>query len=1065
MRASTEGTLPSTGRTPLLHRYRAARSGPLAAVGALFALAVLLGSVPGAGGTPWSRPTGGAFPHPPGSASPPIRLGPTAPDRGRSLSSLGAPLGWSNLSFGTYMYNGSSQSSPIVPARFPEQFRGMSLVYDGTDHYDFLFGGVDWAADYSQFAWMFARNNWTDLTSTYLNNVSAGPSPDAREHAAMAYDPAAGAVVLFGGIGSGSAGSGLPGSVFGDTWSWSHDAWTNLSPNLTAAPSPRYGAAMTYDPAEDALLLFGGYAENPSTSVGHPLRDTWEFTNGSWRNVTASVGIAPPVPCCGWVSAQALPSMVWDSTDGIALLTIPSARPWGTETWEFLNHTWVNRTAASGPEPTFRTWSALADDPALGGVVRFGGAAADEADPTNDTWLFVHGTWTLWQPDRTPDGPGGGGQTGPGPTARFDAALAYDPGSRCLVLTGGRTDGYNWPNDTWALCGSTPVFDNSSRVGPDPGSFVGGWVDRTNRSAPAPPYTIEYSSTITSAVNGSVLVFSGTQNEIGGGPHRQQYNLTWLWKGGAWTNATASGGAPPNASCTGSEIMTYDAHDGYPLLFGGADWCSTSESYKFVNGTWRNLSVANPPPYFGGGAWITYDAADGYVLLLGFWNRPTGLAETWSYAGGVWTNLTAKVGSAPPYGGPWTESGAMTYDSTDGYVVYIGQNSSSGGMDTWSYVAGKWTDLTSLVAGVPGCRSWPAITDDPTAGGVLVFGGYGCYPGSGDWGDTWLYSAHKWIQVFASPGPGGGSPSPRDFASLTFDPTTGCAILTGGADPFEWGEFGYAGEVWQYCSDPANRTPTNGAVFPSTLGPQLTFSVNATSGSAPFATNVTVTPTSGLPPFAVVVCVGGACQRSTVAQIGTPWTASIQILHAGDFQVNLSITDARDRVAKAAFQVHVSPTPPLTGNLEASQSVGTAPLVVLFVANVGGGLPPYQVTWTFGDGDSSAGAPGTPIAHTYRSAGSYEATAEIKDRTGQWMNLSSTPIVVGARSGAAVGAIPPLGGGLAVLAGVVTAVGIAALGVVIAVRYRERRRAREIASAIAADAGEGPEQTGSGGST
>ncbi len=65
-------------------------------------------------------------------------------------------------------------------------------------------------------------------------------SPTPRTEAAMAYDREHGLTVLFGGT------VPLGGAALGDTWLWDGVAWT--SPNITNAPSPRFGMAMAYDP-------------------------------------------------------------------------------------------------------------------------------------------------------------------------------------------------------------------------------------------------------------------------------------------------------------------------------------------------------------------------------------------------------------------------------------------------------------------------------------------------------------------------------------------------------------------------------------------------------------------------------------------------------------------------------------------------------------------------------------------------------------------------------------------------------------------------------------------------
>ena len=64
----------------------------------------------------------------------------------------------------------------------------------------------------------------------------------------MAFDPATGQLILFGGA---DAGSNL-----NDTWNWDGTTWTQLTP--ANSPSIRGQAAMAFDAATGQLILFGG---------------------------------------------------------------------------------------------------------------------------------------------------------------------------------------------------------------------------------------------------------------------------------------------------------------------------------------------------------------------------------------------------------------------------------------------------------------------------------------------------------------------------------------------------------------------------------------------------------------------------------------------------------------------------------------------------------------------------------------------------------------------------------------------------------------------------------------
>ncbi len=93
--------------------------------------------------------------------------------------------------------------------------------------------------------WLFTGTGWSRLTTS-------GPAPPPLGAAAVAYDPAAGALVLFGGesttdvLTSGNA-----------TWLLTIAGWARVAAGPT--PPALYDAEMVYDPSLEALVLYGGY--------------------------------------------------------------------------------------------------------------------------------------------------------------------------------------------------------------------------------------------------------------------------------------------------------------------------------------------------------------------------------------------------------------------------------------------------------------------------------------------------------------------------------------------------------------------------------------------------------------------------------------------------------------------------------------------------------------------------------------------------------------------------------------------------------------------------------------
>ena len=111
------------------------------------------------------------------------------------------------------------------------------------------------------------------------------PVPSARYESSLTFDDFAGSAILFGG-----ESCDLSRCTFlGDTWSFSNGVWQSLAPSNS--PSPRFGAAIAYDPLNYNVYLFGGCG---STC---PLADTWVShqspnSAGTWTQLFPP--ISPP---------------------------------------------------------------------------------------------------------------------------------------------------------------------------------------------------------------------------------------------------------------------------------------------------------------------------------------------------------------------------------------------------------------------------------------------------------------------------------------------------------------------------------------------------------------------------------------------------------------------------------------------------------------------------------------------------------------------------------------------------------------------------------------------------
>ncbi len=317
------------------------------------------------------------------------------------------------------VYAQSTTNTPTAPAvawtqqfptTSPQNRADASMAYDPAIGKFVLFGGYDAVGQFNiptsflDGTWVFNGTTWTKL--------SPATSPSARAGATMAYDPAIGGLVLFGGEGS----SGF----LNDTWVFNGTTWTQLS--LTTNPLPRWGATMAYDAAIGKVVLFGG------NRVKYLLDDTWVFNGTTWTQLSPPT--SPP--------ARHYATMAYDASIGkVVLFGGANGSQYFGDTWTFNGSTWTQLSL--NPSPTARYIGQMAYDSATGNIVHFGGA--NQFGLLNDTWIFDGTSWTKAAPTLSPP-----------PTA--EASMAGDPATGQIVLFGGIGNG-GFMGDTWTWNGIT----------------------------------------------------------------------------------------------------------------------------------------------------------------------------------------------------------------------------------------------------------------------------------------------------------------------------------------------------------------------------------------------------------------------------------------------------------------------------------------------------------------------------------------------------------------------------------------------------------------------------------
>ncbi len=638
-----------------------------------------------------------------------------------------------------------------------------------------------------------------------------------------------------------------------------------------------------------ALILYGGQNATTSSVVSN---ETWSFSAGAWTELYPTSNPGPR-----WGSG-----LTYDSSDHYLLLFggggfLASGNwvypyGWLNDTWSYQNGDWTDLDIAHSPPEPFL--DGLTYDGAAGTVIYSNAYDTNYSGGGEDIWTYHAGTWTRLV--------GGGYPTNSSwPEQRVGEGAAYDWTTGEFVLYGG-TDSHLVPlSDTWTYVN-------------------GNWTNRTPAATVAYPSPRYFSAFTYDAADGYDVLFGGY------GPSSSNSTLvmlndTWKFQGGTWSQLVTN--QSPPARYGGA--MVYDASDGYVLLTGGSNGSkSFNDTWEFTNGGWTRITPVTSPPAIGLGEGMTYDAADGYVVLL---DSPSYSTFTWAYHAGVWVNLSARGGAGPPFAF-WNPA---VYDSEDGYVLGVDQDYSTptGGWgihsDTWKFLNGNWTNLTSQVAGSPPSVVAALTVDDPADGYALLYGGmtpFGAYVN-----DTWIYNASSWRLAY--------SPQPlpaRYGAAATYDPSENAVLVFGGLSE----DTAYAGcvdvQYNRFCNDLWSWSPIGFAqptvesftISPSMTDVGVTAVLNATvvGGTAPYSYSY-----SGLP---------SGCASANLSVISCLPTA------VGTYTVHLFVTDANGTVAEAAGSLTVNPVLSIS-SFDAAPSNLTVGTRTLLSVVTSGGTEPIQV--------------------------------------------------------------------------------------------------------------------------
>ncbi|MCI4336771.1 MAG: PKD domain-containing protein [Thermoplasmata archaeon] len=878
----------------------------------------------------------------------------------------GGALGEGPYSNDTWVFSGADWSVLNASAAGAPPARGNpSMSYDPTIGKVVLFGGTNRSWNYRTcLGWTF-RDTW-GFSAGHWGRVGGANPPEARFGASLAFDPATGGLLLFGG-----------GFLFcnrnyttawNDTWTYLHGRWSQT--NTSGAPPGRWGAAFTYDPSDSEFVLFGG-------GTFSQLNDSWIYANASWRPIPGpqppgSDGASPlisgllsgalflfGIPAWAfsrgnWTSLDPRPVpptynggllMAYDAKDGYILFVIsgPTYDTHPVATWKFQNGAWTELSAGRSGDPLTGNGATMAYDPVDQYVVLFGGNF-------NVTWTFQGGSWTRLNLTTEPP-------------ARWGTALAFDPIDGYLLMFGGSDcyPGYWWIGCTWSSASW--------------GFVDGAWFQIQLRSGDVPPARA-YAALVFDSAEGYMLMFGGL--ECAPPANCTVANDSLAFAHGTWTSLRTV--ASPRARAFAG--IAYDAANESVVLTGGSGVDSsggyngaTKDTWSFSNGAWHNVSFGStfvPTAAFSPGF--------GYIPEL----RLDLLVLT---SGQTWQLQLAATTSGPP--GALRASAQEAPAAGDAAVTIHVVGSAAGGVPPDYY-------LWNFGDGASGEGATTNHTYN-TSGAFLV--SMVVVDAAGEQANAWLnVTVFAALNVSASLTPWSG------FAPL---PITYRAAVQGGGAPFliRW-DFG----------DGANgvlldgsHTFTNAGTFTVSLLVSDRFGTTASGGpwivhvSRPLPLVVSLNSSSNSVTLGQSVELNARVQGGSGA-ISYSWqglpngcasaigpSLNCTPTAVGTYAPSLTASDSAGQFSSSSTIVSVVP-PKLNFALTASPSVSSLGTPVVIASQYSGGVPPISLRWgPLPGGCRAVGS--TSVNCDVPAVGVFSVEAEVSDKSGQSANATVSIIV------------------------------------------------------------------------
>jgi PKD repeat protein len=802
------------------------------------------------------------------------------------------------------------------------------------------------------------------LASYAWSSISTTTAPSPRAGAAIAYDALDGYVVLFGGEST----VGSPGNMYylGDTWTYVAGVWTNITATAGTAPSPRYGALMTYDPVDSELVLLGGFTVSSGPDF---VNDTWTFSHGVWAQSTTFprqpfpiddeltydsvnsyvmfAGITESNPqnygqvwsFLGGVwtlEANSDPGLQWDplAFDSNAGYVLQLGGNGSLVTYEW-NGSWYNVNPSS--EPPMNGWQPIADDPAAAAVI-YPELENWRTGQSEDTWAFSNGAWTNLTPMLTLQ-----------PSMRLGPSITYDAADGYLLLFGGASS-TTYFDDSWAFTAPSPSITTWDSATPNGGSS---------------PLTVQLNAWSTGGSGPITYAWHSSDGWEGTGPAPQHtFTSPGTYRVRVWANDT-HGGWGTNATTVyvvaglSVSISASPTSGTAPLT---VDFTSTvtggSAPYTYDWDFGTGSKTPNPNPVYTYSAAGTYGASVTVTDSQGHVASSNVVTITVSPVAGA-LQVTA-YDSASDGNAPLNESFTCTVTGGTPAYSYV-WNFGDGGTSILEDPYHTYTSAGTYSATV---TVTDAASNTATSNALTIV----------------VSPAPLSVSISASPSSG---PPPLDVAFTS--------TVQGGTSPYTYAwTFGDGGT--STVADPSHTYGSAGN-YQATL--TVTDWLGHTAGMSLVVhvafvnAQASATPTSGMVPLSVQfngTATGG------VAPYAWRWNWSHGPVFSyaenpqhtfnqtGGYSIMLKVTDSVGNVAWAFLQLTVTNSNGSLGTTSsASPTSGPIPLPVSFFSYPYGGLAPYSYVWHFGDGGASGAA---DPSHTYLQAGTYTVWLWVNDSRG-----------------------------------------------------------------------------------